>query len=121
MPRKPKHPCAYPNCPRLTDGKYCEVHAQTRNHEYEQFQRDKSVYKMYGNQWRKLRALYISEHPVCELCEKQGRLVPVEEVHHKIPIKQGGKNTWSNLMSLCQSCHTKIHMEMGDRQGGYMG
>lgn len=26
MPRKPKRGCAYPGCPKLTDGQYCEEH-----------------------------------------------------------------------------------------------
>ena len=50
-----------------------------------------------------------------EECRKIGRLVPAEEVHHKIPISQGGTHAKENLMSLCRSCHTKIHHEIGDR------
>ena len=30
-------------------------------------------------------------------------------------ISQGGDHRQSNLMSLCQSCHTKLHRELGDR------
>ena len=26
MPSRPKRPCSYPGCPRLTDGQYCEDH-----------------------------------------------------------------------------------------------
>lgn len=26
MPRKPKRPCRYPGCARLTDGVYCAEH-----------------------------------------------------------------------------------------------
>lgn len=44
-----------------------------------------------------------------------GRSTLAEEVHHKIPVKRGGTHDENNLMSLCQSCHTKIHIEMGDR------
>lgn len=40
---------------------------------------------------------------------------PAEEVHHIIPLSQGGTHRNDNLMSLCQSCHTKIHLEIGDR------
>lgn len=34
---------------------------------------------------------------------------------HILPISQGGTHDASNLMSLCQSCHTRIHHELGDR------
>ena len=26
MPRKPKRPCSYPNCPKLTDKQFCDEH-----------------------------------------------------------------------------------------------
>ena len=46
---------------------------------------------------------------------KEGRLTPVEEVHHIVPLSQGGTHRNDNLMSQCQSCHTKLHHELGDR------
>ena len=46
---------------------------------------------------------------------KEGKIIPAVEVHHKIPISQGGAHARENLMSLCRSCHTKIHHEIGDR------
>ena len=93
MPRKPRRPCGHPGCPRLAveGGQYCEEHTKT--------ERDR----------------YAAAHPLCEMCLKEGRLTPVEEVHHILPISQGGDHRQSNLMSLCQSCHTKLHRELGDR------
>ena len=38
-----------------------------------------------------------------------------EEIHHKLPLSQGGTHEWSNLIALCRSCHAKIHAENGDR------
>ena len=58
---------------------------------------------------------YAAAHPLCEMCLKEGRLTPVEEVHHIVPLSQGGTHRNDNLMSLCQSCHTKLHHELGDR------
>ena len=48
-------------------------------------------------------------------CLKEGKLTPMEEVHHILPVNRGGSNDWSNLMSLCHSCHEKIHKALGDR------
>ena len=31
MPRKPKRPCSYPGCPKLTDGRFCEEHQKLIN------------------------------------------------------------------------------------------
>ena len=58
---------------------------------------------------------YVHKHPLCEMCLKQGRYVAVEEDHYIIPLAEGGSNDESNLMSLCRSCHEKIHKERGDR------
>jgi hypothetical protein len=39
MPMKPKRPCRYPGCPKLTDGLYCEEHAKVMQQHYEKFTR----------------------------------------------------------------------------------
>lgn len=114
MPRKPQRPCRYPGCPRLTDGVYCEDHAKIMEQHYEKFQRGYSPGKRYGRAWKRIRDRYVHKHPLCEQCLKEGRYVAVEEVHH-VPLSEGGSNDESNLMSLCRSCHEKIHHERGDR------
>lgn len=116
MPSKPKKPCTYPGCPNLTHETYCEDHQALRHKQYDKYNRAPNHDKKYGNNWRRIRALYVKQHPLCERCLKEGRITPVEEVHHIIPLSRGGTNQFSNLMSLCQSCHTKIHYEIGDRK-----
>jgi 5-methylcytosine-specific restriction protein A len=85
---------------------------------YDDFTRGYNGHKRYGSQWRKIRTRYVHKHPLCEECLKHGRFVPVEEVHHIVPISEGGTNDESNLMSLCRSCHEKIHEKRGDRKPG---
>ena len=116
MPRKPKRPCAFPGCPNLTDKQYCERHEKEHNKLYNKYERRADVNIKYGRAWRRVRERYVLAHPLCERCLKQGRMTPVDEVHHIIPVSQGGTNDESNLMSLCKSCHNKIHLEIGDRQ-----
>lgn len=106
MPRKPKRPCAFPGCPNLTDKQYCEQHEKVQNKRYNKYERRADVNIRYGRAWRRVR----------ERCLEEGRITPVDEVHHIIPVSQGGTNEESNLMSLCKSCHNKIHHEIGDRQ-----
>lgn len=115
MPRKPKHPCRYPGCPNLTDGMYCTEHEKAARDSYNRYERSPDVNRKYGRAWKRIRDRYAQAHPLCEMCLKEGRLTPVEEVHHILPISKGGTHAQSNLMSLCQSCHTKIHHELGDR------
>ena len=116
MPQKPKRPCAYPGCPNLSDQQYCEVHRKAARQQYDKYERSPMVNKTYGRAWKRIRDRYAAQHPLCEQCLKEGRYTPVEEVHHILPISKGGTHAESNLMSLCQSCHTKIHRELGDRR-----
>lgn len=115
MPRKPLRPCKHPGCPNLTDKSYCKEHAKTERDLYNRQYRRTDINKVYGSQWRKIRERYVALHPLCEKCKEQGRLVPVDEVHHIVPTSRGGTHKFSNLMSLCKSCHNKIHIDMGDR------
>lgn len=115
MPSKPKRPCSYQMCPKLTDKRYCMEHEKQENKRYETYQRDPSVRKRYGSAWKKRRARYVLMHPYCELCFQQGKMTQVEHVHHKIPLSKGGTHDDHNLMSLCHSCHARLHAKDGSR------
>ena len=45
-----------------------------------------------GKKWRKLRDMYLAEHPLCERCLQAGRA--------EVP---------ENLEALCFNCHSKEH------------
>ena len=109
MPRKPKRPCRFPGCPKLTDDVYCSEHAKTMKRHYEHFSRGYDSHERYGCAWRKLRTRYLLAHPLCEMCAKRGRYVKATLVHHVLPLADGGTNDEDNLMSLCVSCHEEIH------------
>ena len=115
VPYKPKTPCSHPGCPKLTATRFCPEHEKQENKHYEKHQRDPAAKKRYGRAWKRIRDRYAAAHPLCEMCLEEGRLTPVDEVHHIVPISQGGTHARDNLMSLCRSCHTKIHHDLGDR------
>lgn len=115
MPRSPKKPCAYPGCPNLSDQRYCEKHRKLVDQNYNRYTRSPDVHRKYGRQWQRIRTQYAQAHPLCEKCFEEGRATLMEEVHHILPVSRGGSNDQSNLMSLCRSCHNKIHHELGDR------
>lgn len=118
MPYKPKRPCAYPSCGRLVESgeQYCTEHKRLIDKQYNKYKRDPNLSKHYGRAWKLIRDRYISLHPLCEECQKEGRITPAKEVHHILPIKKGGTHSRNNLMSVCQSCHNKIHINIiGDR------
>ena len=116
MPRKPKTPCRYPGCAALCEGRYCEEHSKLEAKHYERWKRDTQLTRQrYGAEWRRIRKAYISTHPMCEMCLEGGRFVPATEVHHKVPLGDGGTHAATNLMALCKPCHSRITAEMGDR------
>lgn len=121
MPRKPKHPCGYPGCPNLTEKQYCEEHASVMNRRYERYSRDPQTKKRYGRCWKRIRDSYVKTHPFCEMCFERGVIVPVEEVHHRKPLSEGGTHDRENLIALCKSCHSRLHAEGGRFFSGGQG
>ncbi len=117
MPYKPKRPCGYPGCPKLTEGRFCEEHAKQEAARYEKYQRDPATRKRYGRNWKRVRDRFLVQHPLCEQCQKEGRLTEAQEVHHIVPLSRGGNNATENLMSLCKSCHSAITAKEGGRWG----
>ena len=119
MPRKPMRGCYQLGCPnRAVEGSiYCEEHRKQNERQYNQYERAPDIHKKYGRAWKRIRDRYAAQHPLCERCLEEGRLTPMAEVHHILPVSQGGRHTDDNLMSLCHRCHQLIHMnELGDRQ-----
>ena len=69
-----------------------------------------------GIPWRECKNAYLSKvGRLCERCIQQGKIVPAEIVHHKIPITM--KNITNpqitlnhdNLQALCRDCHADVH------------
>lgn len=58
--------------------------------------------------WRKLRAKKLKANPLCEVCERQGKLTPARAVDHRIAINAGGPAfpPLDGLASLCLSHHS---------------
>lgn len=54
---------------------------------------------------------------MCEQCQQDGRLAPAQEVHHILPLRDGGTHVDENLMSLCTNCHSAITAREGGRWG----
>ena len=42
----------------------------------------------------------------CARCER----LPIDEVHHIVPVKYGGGHNVENLVGLCRGCHLRAHL-----------
>lgn len=51
---------------------------------------------------------------------RHGMAIPIDdgnmEVHHILPVAQGGGDEAQNLVSLCRNCHQKRHKELKEEQ-----
>lgn len=115
MPYKPKTPCRYPGCPKLSAERFCPQHTQVEDQRYRRYQRDPEINRRYGTVWRKIRTRYLDAHTLCEDCLKAGHTTPALEVHHVVPLSHGGSHDVSNLRALCKPCHSRQSARDGDR------
>lgn len=103
MPRRLPTPCAAPLCPALTTARYCE------RHEYlGKDTRPSSSDRGYDAEWKKLRDAKLAADPYCE--DPEGRheeKVRGRTVDHIVPLPEGPRLEWSNLQTLCLSCHAR--------------
>lgn len=51
---------------------------------------------------------FLRDNHTCQDCGATERL----EIHHILPISQGGKNELTNLKTVCFSCHRKNYREV---------
>ena len=80
--------------------------------------------KIYNSaRWRELRRLKLNKDPLCEICKRDGMVTPATDVHHKQSFMDYQDSetrkvmafSLDNLMSLCDSCHSKLHNRKGER------
>ena len=121
MPRKPRKPCRYPGCSALTDESYCPEHKRLVAAQYNRYERTPEMKKRYKGPWPAIRRRFLASHPLCEMCLRENRYTEAREVHHILPLADGGSHDASNLMALCKPCHSRITATEGGRWGKPQG
>ncbi|MFA5385639.1 MAG: HNH endonuclease signature motif containing protein [Eubacteriales bacterium] len=108
MPKKLKRPCTYPGCPELTDGGRCEKHKKQEARRYDE-QRGTAASRGYGSRWQEARLVYLRRHPLCVVCEKEGKITAGTVVDHIIPHRGNRELFWdvNNWQTLCTSHHSE--------------
>ncbi len=115
MPRRPGHPCRMRGCPEVVAAgiPYCEAHAREVQRQADA-RRGSASQRGYGVNWRRLRGMFLAEHPLCaDPYNLHGPYPPLaSEVDHKVPRARGGSEAWENLQALCKPCHSRKTAEM---------
>ena len=112
MPNKPARPFRYPGCPHLANDKsgYCEQHrqqAQASRRSYDQL-RGTASERGYDARWQRYRLAYLAEHPLCVVCEKEGRVTAATVVDHITSVSGPDDPLFwppSNHQPLCEHHH----------------
>lgn len=63
----------------------------------------------YRADWKRLRNRHARKNPLCVACLAEGRITPVEQVDHVIPIRDAPERRLdeTNLQSLCGTHHSQ--------------
>lgn len=82
---------------------------------YDQYGRDKKAKKFYSSKsWIKCRETILRrDNYICQMCWDDKKLTTADTVHHIIELRDDWSKALAeeNLISLCASCHSKIHSE----------
>lgn len=90
-----------------------KVHKYNGNKPSDKRKERQKIYQ--SKRWQQLRLYYLSEHPLCEICEEKGIYKDAIDVHHKVSFVGKGEDTlfyaydYSNLQALCKECHQRAH------------
>jgi 5-methylcytosine-specific restriction protein A len=66
--------------------------------------------QLYGWRWRKARKLFLARHPLCRMCNAQGKLTASTVVDHIRPHRGDLVLFWDerNWQALCESHHNSV-------------
>lgn len=72
-----------------------------------------------AKKWKELRQWKLNQNPLCELCQREGKVVSAVDVHHITPVETGQTQDEmkqlaydpTNLQSLCIAHHIQVHAE----------
>lgn len=70
-------------------------------------ERPSAARRGYGSRWRRARAAFLAQHPLCAACRVRGRVVAATVVDHVTPHRGDQRLFWdeSNWTPACKPCH----------------
>ena len=77
---------------------------------------------LYGRSWRKARRVFLTEHPLCSMCEDEGKTSAAHEVDHIQKHNGDPVLFWDvkNWQALCSFHHRSVKAEL-ERSGKIRG
>ena len=100
---------------------YCMDHGGRETFDHKRYnksaKRKEGLDKYHSTQWRKLRQIQLSKHPLCAACLSDGKITQAIHIDHLFPWSQLGEDAFyiNVFQSLCHSCHSiKTTLEQRD-------
>lgn len=93
MPTSPPRACA--TCGRVA----CAIHRRAG------WPTVPPVARKTGHWLQRERAWLFARHPLCVVCEQQGRVTVATVRDHIVPLAEGGADTRANTQALCEACN----------------
>lgn len=101
--------CSRSGCFKVVrDTRYCLAHTQYEQ-PFQQMNVTAEQRKFYNSKaWEKLRQVFLIENPFCVHCEHEHITRLADHCDHIKPIRTHWhlRLEWSNLQSLCLTCHS---------------
>lgn len=109
MPTQAARPCKHRQCNGLVRGDVCSVCGSQRREKDGAYdgRRGTAAERGYNNNWRKVRRMQLAREPLCFDCKAAGLVTIGAEVHHIRAKRDGGNDSFENLMTLCKSHHSQ--------------
>lgn len=97
--------CNHPSCKELTHNSRCAKHEKTKNQDTTKNRAGDPFYSSAA--WLRLRNYKRMLNPLCEDCERDGRVTPMHAVDHVKTRREYPELELEieNLRSLCESHH----------------
>jgi 5-methylcytosine-specific restriction protein A len=77
---------------------------------------DSAAKRLRGRRAQERRARWFARFPLCADCTAEGRVSLAEELDHRVPLSQGGRDDESNFQGLCVAHHrSKTERDLGYR------
>lgn len=109
MPQQAGRPCNNRQCTGIVRNGTCSKCGSQRRGKDRAYDanRGTSAERGYDATWRKLRRMHLASEPLCRDCKAEGRITMGGHIHHIKAKRDGGDNSFENLMTLCASHHNQ--------------
>ncbi len=68
-----------------------------------------------GRKLQEARKYLFSVQPLCQICEREGRVTMATIRDHITPLAEGGQDVFENTQALCQACSDRKTQEESRR------